>query len=483
MASDKYPRIAALKTAADFRNHLQRSGIALGFDDELTRPPGSPLAEPHELGGVKVGNRFCILPMEGWDGMSDGTPSELTRRRWRHFGTSGAKLIWGGEAVAVRHDGRANPAQLLLTPRTVAAIASLREELISVHCSRFGANAGGDLLIGLQLTHSGRFSRPDPPGTPVPLAGCAHPLLDRRFAGGVRVLTDDELDRLVDDFIAAAKLAATAGFQFVDIKQCHGYLGHELLGAKNRQGRYGGSFENRTRFLRQVVEGIHAAVPSLTIGVRLSAFDVVPHRKGEGGVGVPEGAPGDAQAGFGVLADENLDDALKECRAVLSALENLNVRWVCITAGSPYYSPHIQRPAFFPPMDGYQPPEDPLRGVARQIRATASLKSAFPGMVFVGSAYSYLQEWLPYVAQYNVRNMLTDFVGLGRIVLSYPGLAGDVLSGAPIQRRHICRTFSDCTTGPRMGFVSGCFPLDSFYTARPESKQIQSVRTESTVHH
>ena len=67
------------------------------------------------------------------------------------------------------------------------------------------------------------------------------------------------------------------------------------------------------------------------------------------------------------------------------------------TAGSPYYNPHVQRPAMFPPLDGYEPPEDPLRGVARQIRATALLKRQFPRLVFVGSAYSYLQEWLPHV--------------------------------------------------------------------------------------
>jgi hypothetical protein len=209
----------------------------------------------------------------------------------------------------------------------------------------------------------------------------------------------------------------------------------------------------------------------------------VPYRKGEGDVGVPEAPGRDANVGLGVLADEDLERALAESRAILTMLDGLGIRWICITAGSPYYSPHIQRPAFFPPMDGYQPPEDPLRGVARQIRATAMLKTEFPRLAFVGSAYSYLQEWLPHVAQYNIRNMLTDFVGLGRIVLSYPGLAGDVLSGVPIQRRHICRTFSDCTTGPRMGHVSGCFPLDPFYTARPEAKSIQTVRTESTVHH
>ena len=174
-----------------------------------------------------------------------------------------------------------------------------------------------------------------------------------------------------------------------------------------------------------------------------------------------------------------MDGALNEGRALLRHLEALGVRWICISAGSPYYNPHIQRPAFFPPLDGYEPPEDPLRGVARQIDATGRLKAEFPGLVFVGSAYSYLQEWLPHVAQYNVRVGLADLVGLGRVVLSYPDLPADVLSGRPLRRAAICRTFSDCTTGPRMGMVSGCYPLDAFYEKRPEAKPILAARVKA----
>ena len=476
----EFPRVASLKTAAAFRAHLDRAAIRLAFDDALDPPQRSPLAEPIEVGGVRVGNRFCILPMEGWDGTPDGEPSDLTRRRWRHFGISGAKLVWGGEAVAVRHDGRANPNQLLITPATERSIASLRETLIASHRERFGSNADGDLYIGLQLTHSGRYARPNVYDRPEPLAATTHPLLDKRVPGGVRVLGDDELDRLVDEFIAAARLARDAGFQFVDVKACHGYLGHELLGARSRPGRYGGSLENRTRFMRTIVEGIKANVPGLAIVVRLSAFDTVPYRKGDDGVGEPDGADPRIGAGFCVVDDDDrIEDALDECRAVLAMLEALGIRWVCISGGSPYYNPHVQRPAMFPPLDGYEPPEDPLRGVWRQIQATAILKRDFPQMVFVGSAYSYLQEWLPHVGQRYVREGLCDFVGLGRIALSYPDLPSDVLSGAPLKRTAFCRTFSDCTTGPRLGLVSGCYPLDPFYTGRPEAARIRDVRTHA----
>ncbi|MGH9308888.1 MAG: NADH:flavin oxidoreductase [Vicinamibacterales bacterium] len=470
-----FPRIAALKTAAKFREHLTRSGIPLEFDDALLPPADSPLARPFEVDGVRIGNRFCVLPMEGWDGTIDGRPSELTIRRWQHFGAGGAKFMWGGEAVAVRQDGRANPNQLLMTPANQPSIAALREALVAAHRERFGANADSDLFIGLQLTHSGRWSRPTVFDRPEPLAAVPHAVLDRRVPTGVPVLTDEELDRLIDDFVAAARLARDAGYQFVDVKACHGYLGHELLGARSRPGRYGGSLENRMRFMRNAIDAIRACVPGLIIGVRLSAFDMIPFRKREDGVGEPDPAAASVDHGFGLTppgAEAVLDDATD----VLGALERMQVRWICITAGSPYYNPHMQRPAAFPPLDGYLPPEDPLHGVARQVQATARLKERFPNLVFVGSAYSYLQEWLPHVAQHAVAANMTDFVGLGRMVLSYPDLPADVLSGMPLRRKSVCRTFSDCTTGPRLGMVSGCYPLDPFYVAKPEAAEILKRR-------
>jgi NADPH2 dehydrogenase len=476
MSGPAYPRIASLRTPEALQGHLDRSGLSLRFDPELAAPAASPLARPFDQGAVRVGNRFCILPMEGWDGTASGEPSPLTLRRWENFGTSGAKLIWGGEAVAVRADGRANPHQLLLTEETQGALARLRENLVGAHRRRFGPQADGDLLVGLQLTHSGRFSRPHAHDRPEPLAAASHPVLDRRFPGGVQPVGDEYLDRLVEDFVGAARLAWQAGFAFVDVKHCHGYLGHELLGAHERGGRYGGSFENRTRFLRDVVAGIRAAAPGLGLAVRLSAFDAVPHRRDAEGKGVPEVGADDHRHAFGLVGSGGLGPALDESRAFLRLLEALDVRWVCITAGSPYYCPHIQRPALFPPADGYTPPEDPLAGVARQIDATARLKTEFPRLAFVGSAYSYLQEWLPHVAQYNVREGLTDFVGLGRMVLSYPDLPADVLGGAPLRRKSVCRTFSDCTTGPRMGLVSGCYPLDPFYTQSPDAARLRDAK-------
>lgn len=471
-----FPRIATLKTAREFQDHLRSLNIALPFDETLQEGSQSPLGQPLQRRNGMIGNRFCILPMEGWDGTTDGRPSDLTRRRWRNFGLSGAKLIWGGEAVAVRPDGRANPNQLLLNGSTVKDIAELRELLVETHRQHFGTT--DDLLVGLQLTHSGRFARPH--GKQLePRVVYRHPLLDPRF--GVRddsaILTDDEIDRLIDDFVKAARLARDAGFAFIDVKHCHGYLGHEFLSAVDRPGRYGGSLENRTRYLRSIIAGVRAEAPGLEIGVRVSIYDFVPFQPGPGGVGVPALCSGDYRHAFGGDGT-GLGVDLTEPRAFLEMLEQLGIELVCSTAGSPYYNPHLMRPAAFPPSDGYLPPEDPLVGVARQIDAAARIKAVFPRLIIVGSGYSYLQEWLPHVGQGVIREGKADFIGLGRMVLAYPDLPADVLAGRPLARKKLCRTFSDCTTAPRNGMVSGCYPLDAFYKARPERETVNAIKSK-----
>jgi NADPH2 dehydrogenase len=471
--SFRFPKLATVKSAEDLRRRFAELGHPLPVDDTpcpetLGRsiPAGIGLPKP-------IGNRFAILPMEGWDGSADGRPTELVRRRWRRFGSSGAKLIWGGEAVAVRPDGRANPHQLVLSETTVPELASLREELVSAHRQQHGHD--NDLLVGLQLTHSGRFARPNDKTRLEPRIAYRHPLLDARFGitDDRAVLTDTEVDDLVADMIAAAVRAQRAGFDFVDLKHCHGYLGHEFLSAITRPGRYGGSFVNRTRFLTELVAGIRRDAPGLAIGVRLSLFDSFPFQKGPDGIGVPTPWSGAYPFAFGARPDQALEMDLTEPFAFLRLLESLGVRLVCLTAASPYYNPHLQRPAMTPPSDGYLPPEDPLAGVARQIEAVARAKAQFPNLIVVGSAYTYLQEWLPAVASAQIKAGHVDVVGLGRMVLSYPELPSDVLSGRPLHRRQICRTFSECTTGPRNGLVSGCFPLDEYYKNHPDAARLK----------
>jgi NADPH2 dehydrogenase len=423
--------------------------------------------------------------MEGWDATADGAPSENTIRRWRRFGRSGGKLIWGGEAVAVCHEGRANPNQLLASPRTQEKLGELRTVLRQEHIQTTGSDDG--LLIGLQLTHSGRYCRPNEHTRPEPQILYHHPLLDRRLKlpADYPLLTDGEIESIIEDFHRAAQMAWQLGFDFVDIKHCHGYLGHEFLSAHSRPGRYGGDFDGRTRFLREVVQGIRSLAPGLRIGVRLSAIDTVPFHRDPGYSGNGKTSIGVAEPhsnllpyrwGFGVNSMDPKDTDLSEPARFLSLLEQLGIQLVNITAGSPYYNPHIQRPALYPPSDGYLPPEDPLIGVARQMEATRELKRQFPSLIMVGSAYTYLQDFLPHVAQAALREGWVDFVGLGRMVLTYPEILWDAAQGNDIRRKRICRTFSDCTTAPRNGLPSGCYPLDDYYKESAWGEKLSELK-------
>ncbi len=477
MAKQKITRVAQLKSAADFTNHLSTIEADLPFKEQLSEVGQSSLGHSFQLkSGKTIGNRFCILPMEGWDGTLDGLPTEHTKRRWHHFATSGAKLLWGCEAVAVRHDGRANPNQLIINEKHLPDFKDLYEQLITDHEEKFGSSS--DLLVGLQLTHSGRFSVPDENRKRKPKILYKHSILDKKFqlAKDHQPMTDGEIDELIQDFIEAAALAKEAGFDFVDIKHCHGYLGHEFLSARNRDGKYGGSLENRLRFLQSIVNGVKAT-SNIQIGVRLSAFDFIPFQKDEDNVGIPttNGIP--YTEGFGVDAT-GIGIELSETYELLGHFEKMGIELVCITAGSPYYNPHVTRPAIFPPSDGYLPPEDPLVGVARHINSTQQIKSKFPNLAIVGSGYSYLQEWLPNVAEAVIDKKMTDFIGLGRMVLSYPNMPNDILKGNQLVRGQICRTFSDCTTGPRIGMISGCFPLDSYYKKMPEATELKAYKKE-----
>lgn len=475
-----YPHINRFKTIPEFLSHIEKLGIQIPIDETIIPAPAGALAQPFTLkDGKVIGNRFCIQPMEGWDGTTDGRPTDLVFRRWKNFGRSGAKFIWGGEAAAVRPDGRANPNQLMMLDHTMQDMEKLRKALVNEHKEHFGQV--DDLLVGLQLTHSGRFCRPNIKTKLEPKILYHHPVLDGIFntSPDLPVLTDAEIDDLIGYYIRAAKRAQAIGFEFVDVKHCHGYLGHEFLSAVGRPGKYGGSFENRTRFMREIVKGIKSECPGLRIGVRFSSFDMPPFRPDEENVGkmveyrdengrYPYAFGGDPEVLGGIKLDEPIQ--------LMKLLEQIGVELVNFSAASPYYNPHLTRPAFYPPCDGYLPPEDPIVGVARHIQVAAELKAAAPNLACVGSGYSYLQDWIPNVAQAVVRSKMIDFSGLGRSTLSYPDLPADVLAGRVLNRKVICRTFSDCTTAPRKGMVSGCYPLDEFYKQRPEAIEVKKLK-------
>jgi 2,4-dienoyl-CoA reductase-like NADH-dependent reductase (Old Yellow Enzyme family) len=454
----------------DLEAEARRLGLDLRFSDDF-----SSLFRPVSIGPLRAGNSLAIQPMEGCDCTLDGEPDELTFRRYQRFGAGGAKLLWG-EAAAVLDEGRANPRQLLLNERNAPAIERMLRQCRQAHRETFGSD--DDLIVGLQLTHSGRYShrRPllafhDPildPRTPVGARSPDHaPAPGRIVDANYPLLDDDYLERLADHYVAAARLAWKIGFQFIDVKQCHRYLLSELLAAKTRPGRFGGSLENRTRLARTIIERIRAEVPGLVIASRINVYDGIPYRKRAGG---DEGEPCPWQApvrsAWGAREDDPLQPDLTEPAWWIGEMARLGVALVNVSMGNPYATPHVIRPFEYPPPDGYQTPEHPLIGVDRHFRLAGQLQQAYPNLPLVGSGYSYLQEFLFHAAAANVRDGRITIVGVGRAALPMPDFASQLLEHGKLDHKRVCRTFSYCTALMRakhneLGqFATGCPPFD-----------------------
>jgi 2,4-dienoyl-CoA reductase-like NADH-dependent reductase (Old Yellow Enzyme family) len=347
-------------------------------------------------------------------------------------------------------------------------LARLVRDCREAHRRAWGDDS--DLLLGLQLTHSGRYSWPRA------LRVQADPLLDpstiadrssgRCVDASDPIVSDDELARLVDHYARAARVAAEAGFDFVDIKQCHRYLLNELLAAKNRPGRYGGPLENRTRLAREVFQAIRSEVPRLLLASRINVYDGIPFQRPDDGVGRPVSFSIPVRTAFGVDERDPLSPDLTEPLSWISEMTRLGVCLVNVSLGNPYTSPHLLRPFEYPPPDGYEPPEHPLIGVDRHFRLTAQVQEQFPALPVVGSGYSYLQEFLPMAGAANVRDGRVTFVGFGRASLAQPDLPRQLREKGKPDRRRICRTFSYCTALMRSKhnawgqLATGCPPFD-----------------------
>lgn len=455
-------RFFKFHTLAELETECGRLGLDLRFSDNLR-----PLFQPVIFGKLRAGNSLCIQPMEGCDGTLDGRPDDLTIRRYHRFGGGGAKLIWG-EATAVTEDGRASPRQLHLNDKTAPDFQRMLMTCRIAHRQAFGSD--DDLIVGLQLTHSGRYSYRQP------LIAFHDPILDPRTIidknsgkavdASYPLLDDDYLKRLPDFYVAAAKLAYQIGFQFVDIKQCHRYLLSELLAAKTRPGRFGGSLENRTRLAKEIIGRIRNEILNLEIATRLNVFDGIPYRKGADGVGQPCPWKAPVLSAWGTREDNPLEADLREPVLWIGEMARLGVALVNVSMGNPYASMHIIRPFEYPPPGGYESPEHPLVGVDRHIRLASELQQTFPHLPMVGSGYSYLQEFLFQAGAANIRDGRITLVGVGRAALPQPDFARQLMNHGRLERKRVCRTFSYCTALMRakhneLGqFATGCPPFD-----------------------
>ncbi|MDX2178029.1 MAG: hypothetical protein SFV18_00460 [Bryobacteraceae bacterium] len=449
------------KTLNELRRAADELAPSVHFVDDRDRVRAA-LARPVNVGAIRVGNSTAIHPMEGCDSTLDGRPDELTIRRYERFARGGAKLIWF-EATAVREDGRANSRQLWITRDNVGDYAALYANMLRWHRESCGASHGGgdDLLIPIQLTHSGRYA------VPRKTIAYHNPLIDEKSKtpSDYPVISDGELERLEDDYVAAAQLAYDAGFRAVDLKTVHGYLIHEMLGSRSHEAsRYRGpELANRTRFIKNVLGKLRAKFgPNLTLCMRLNAFDSVPWQLN----GEPYSYPTPYPHGWGVDINDPLREDLTEVKTLIGWLIEWGVELLNISLGCPYYNPHVGRP-FEKPDDGnYESPEHPLLGVDRHFRIASELQRAFPQLPMVGTGYSWLQKYAVNAAAANIESGAIAFFGLGRGVLAYPDFARDAIEKGELDELRVCKTLTYCTylmrnkNHPLGQFPAGCPPFD-----------------------
>jgi 2,4-dienoyl-CoA reductase (NADPH2) len=406
-------------------------GIELPYRENV-----APLFQPLSIAGRILANRLAVQPMEGADAGPDGSPGPLTFRRYRRFGAGGCGMIWF-EAAAVTAAGRSNRSQLLLNAATLDGFKRLVEE------TRAGASPGAAPLLILQLTHSGRFSKPE--GKPAPVIARHDPRLDalQKLSADHPLIADDDLDRLKDRFIAVAELARRAGFDGVDIKACHGYLVSELLAAHGRsEGRYGGRFENRARFLIETTGAVRAAEPKLLLACRLGLFDALP-------------------GGFGVDPSDPSRPATAEPTELIRRLAAEGTSVIDVTAGIPAFQAHFGRP-FDRPAAGAPPADEhPLEGVARLLGLAARVQKDFPRLIVVGTGYSWLRQFFPGVASAVVAAGGASIAGLGRLSFACPDFASRLRDRGTLATRDVCVACSGCSTLLRAGGPAGCIVRDA----------------------
>ncbi|MGN0977122.1 MAG: flavin oxidoreductase/NADH oxidase [Faecousia sp.] len=437
------------KTLEDVRSKAAALGISLPFAQNT-----SVLATPLQLDSVTFPNRLGIAPMEGADSTPDGAPTEYTTRRYVREAEGGSAVIWF-EAISIVEEGRSSATQLLLTRENLDSYKRLTS---AVKEAGFRANGYAPYLI-MQANHSGRYSNPG--NRPAPMIAYRHPELEQyRAADDSCIVTDDYLKGLEDKFGQAARLAKEAGFDAVDVKACHGYLLAELLSAHTRPGQYGGSYENRTRLLKN---GILAAKAHEDAG-----FQVVSR------LGIYDGYAW--PYGFGVSRDSGLTpDLVEPIRLVGELYDGYGLRMVNLTMGNPYATTHVTRPF---DSGKYQPEEHPFQGLARMIRGIGEVKAAVPGMTVWASAPTYLRQFSDLYSAGAVEQGLCDGMLFGRMAFADPDFANQIVKEGRIDPKRVCMTCGMCGDLIRAHKPTGCVVRDSktfrpFYQEYLEMKKTQ----------
>lgn len=420
------------KTLNELKENIESLKIDIPLSEDL-----EILKKPVVLGNKTLPNTLAIHPMEGCDSTADGKPDKLTFRRYERFAAGGAGMLWV-EATAVVPEGRANPRQLYICTENRDPFKQLFDHIIATAKKEYGEKYTPYTV--LQLTHSGRYSKPA--GVSRPVIPVNNPYLDTVLPKEYIVITDNELKQLEDRFVEAAVIAKEIGFDAVDIKSCHRYLNSELFSAFTRQGEYGGSFENRTRFLINIVDKIRDRLgDSIDITLRMNAYDAIPY-----------------PYGWGVDKNDYHKPDITEPVKLIKVLRNKGIKLVNISCGNPYYNPHVGRPYDAGP---YIPPQHPLESIANMLNIIKQIQCGVPDVAIVSTGFSWLREFAPYVAAGGIKAGWFKIAGFGRQAFAYPDFARDILKYGKMKREKCCITCSGCTEIMRDGGQTGCVIKDA----------------------
>lgn len=415
------------KSLDEIRNRTRELGLGFGYEEDI-----KVLGTPMKVGGLTAANRFAVLPMEGCDSNTDGSPSQLVYDRYLKYAEGGFGLIWF-EANAIVPEGRANELQMMLTASNVEKFKDLVKKVDDLCMEKHGFKP----VKILQLTHSGRYSRPEGHRAR-PIVPQHDPMLDK---GNEIIVSDEYLDSLPERYVISAMLAKEAGFDGVDIKACHRYLMSELLASHTREGRYGGSFENRSRLLLDSIKAVKKAMgDDFIVASRFNVFDAHPY-----------------PYGFGCAKDDMWTFDETEPVRLVQEMVKAGVGLLSNSGGNPYYIyPQVTRP-FDKSSYGIPTPEEhPLESINRLFHLTEVVKRAAGDVPVIGNGYTWLRQFLPYAAAYNINAGRCDFVGLGRESFAYPDAPKDTLEKGAMDPRKCCITCSICTQIMRDHGTTGC---------------------------
>lgn len=444
---------AKMQTVDQFSDIMNNAGFPYPVSEDI-----SILGQPVRLGDKVIPNRLAIQPLEGFDGMVDGSPSELIFRRYDRFARGGAGLIWY-ESITVADDGRCNPLQMIIKESTIKEIKRLLDQSNRTAVDCFGRKP----YNVLQLTHSGRRSV-NANWDPEPLAVVKNPYIDHHNsidgrAGTLTIATDEKIEEIIDGFIKGAVLAAEAGFDSVDVKICHEYILRELLAAFNRPGKYGGSFENRTRAVFEIIDGIRKKVGNaIDICVRLNAYDCIPYPHGWGMV-KEEG-----------VMKPDLTEPIELCKLLVKK----NVKLINISTMMPRYQPYGR--GYLAEIEGSE--INPYAGTYALLKATKEIKAAVPEGVFVATGLTWFEQFGGNVSAGGIKQGWFDIAGFGRQAFAYPDFAKDLLNNHKMERSKCCIACDKCYDLIQKGHTkSGCVIRDQevylpLYREKVEGKPV-----------